>query len=524
MIEGDVVLLVSEDRPLPWLRLDGTTIEGNLVIRGAGANCGPVFVRPEAAAQIEGRGLIVRGDLRIEGVTVTGIILNNARIAGDIRLICASIEAMAVPEHRTADAVRCRDLHVEGSIFFRGTAGGRGRMTGRVFLAGARIGGMVEFAGVDFRLPLDGNETGRDGAKRKTLTLANANIGGDLAWLDKPGVGGPCTAAGHLNIDSSHVGGRLRIALETADEVCLSLKACEIDAAIQIRALPPSATNSGTLEIDASDAVADAIQVWGYKDRPGETPKAWSLRVPGTAYAGLAGSETLERKSPAQLTEDFLGWFRRNVVEGSARHRHDSAFSPQPYQHFVALCRAEGFNDAADDAVIAWIKETHGRGIRRFLYAAFSLVSKYGLDPGRATWAFVLAWMLCAAAVLGLQFGLPKAFVDPEPQSSPAEAYVMSPGRGGNPAEQYRVRIVDGPQAAGFECARRVNPVVYALDVMLPIADFRQEELCPQRGRDMSDGRVLAVSTGFALFRILGAVLSAILLLAFSGINRRIWR
>ena len=460
-------------------------------------------------------------------MTLAGLILNNAHIVGDIRIISTSIGTSAraaAAEHGAADAARFRDLRVEGSLFFRGTAAERGSVHGRVYLAGARIGGAVEFAGIDFRRPPAAGAPDGEARRCKTLTLANANIGGDLAWLDRPRFGGTCTASGRLSIDSSHIGGRLRIALETADQACLSLKACEVDAAIQIRVRPVSATNSGTLEIDASDAVADAIQVWGYRNEPPGRPETWTLRVAGTSYAGLAGTLALEQGAAAMLTEDFLDWFRIHVVDRSARRRHDDAFSPQPYQQFIALCRAEGFHDVADDAVTAWIKEAHGRGARRVFYGAFGLASKYGLDPGRATWSFVLAWLSCTMAVFGLQSGLPNAFVEPEPQSPPPKAQVMRDAPSEKSPERYRIEFTEAHNAAGFECAQRINPAVYALDVMLPVADFQQEELCPQRGRDQSDWRIAAVSAGFALFRILGTVLSAILLLALSGINRRIWR
>lgn len=518
-VEGDILLVVREGGRLPWLRLDNATIDGSIHIQGEDMGGVPMTLPKGAVAQIEGRGLSLSGDLRIERVGVAGILLNNARIGGDLRLTSAHVSSLEDAQCRAdrADAIRLRDARIEGSLFIRGDkAARRGTVDGRIFVAGGRIGGAVEFAGIDFTRAKIGASSKE---AVKVLTLANANIGGDLGWLDNQALGGACNIQGHVNIDSCHVGGRLRIAVRTTGNTKFSLKACEVDAAVQLH-IGPEGSAAGCLRVDARDAIVDAIHILGY-DRAG-----WSLNVAGTTYGGLAGATgkaLAGRADSAELDETFLETFLGEVVSRSAVDRHDGVFSPQPYQYFIALCRAEGFNKVADDAVEEWVKRAHADGPGQVIYRLFGWVSRYGLSPWRATWSCLLGLFFCAAMICFLQRTLPRAFIDPEPREAAASGTVIfEPGRPAVPG-RYRFQVKDvAPN--DFECASRVNALVYALDVMLPLADFRQESQCPPRGADRQDYRVGAAAILFALFRLVGAVLTAILLLTFSGINRRIWR
>lgn len=529
-IDGNIVLVVSEKTPLPWLRLDGTTINGSLIIRADTPDRQSDFCVSHAVAQIEGRGLTIAGDLRIENVAIAGLLLNNAHVRGDVRLTTARILSLSNACCRAdkADAIRMRDVTVGGSMFVRGAKDRRrGSLAGRVFMAGSRIGGTVEFSGIDFQ------ETSRG----RMVTLANAQIGGDVAWLANREFGGPCAVRGHFNLDSSHVGGRLRIAVRATGDTCISLKASEIDAAIQVWVEEPAAS-PGHLQIDASDAITDAIQLWGY-GREG-----WSLRATGTTYGGLAGTRRGDPKASPRLDRDFLLWFLRSVVTPSVRpdpdpdadadadaetragpHRAPGReFSLQPYQRFIALCRNEGYNDVADDAVAAWVQQAHSRGAGRFFYRAFDAIARYGLSPWRATRCALGAVIACTLLVALLQWYLPDTFVDPEPQNLALNGTAARQLPSADRQESIRIELTEPQHDPGFECASRINAFVYALDVMLPLADFRQEEQCPQRGASGERPVVAVAAIGLAVFRFAGAILTALMLLTFSGINRRIWR
>lgn len=512
-IDGDLLILLAAGVRSPALRLDGTTITGDLVLRGDGENI-PRTLPPDMVVQFEARGTTVGGDLRIEHVSLLGAIFNNARIGGDFRLTCVSIDAgPGGPDGGPCDALRARDLRVAGSMFIRGSAQTRSRLGARLYMAGAKIDGTVELNGVDFE------------ARGKSMTMANAVVGGDFAWLANARFGGACSLAGRAKLDSCHVGGRLRVAIDALDSATLSLRACEIDAALQLYAQPGS-----VLRIDAGDASADAIVLHGYA-----TP-TWSLDVRGMHYDGLSGTTVFpaadtEAEAPG-ISAPLLDWFLANVVRRSAQEHREVHFSGQPYQAFVRLCRREGFDRAADCAISEWIERNPKQLVMRPLFGIFRLVSGYGLRPGRATLVFLGCTALCwATLAVGLRT-LPQAFLDPDPPSVSAQQNVPGAGniaRSPGPAQPARTRQAPppAPSAATFDCVRRANALVYALEVMLPISDFGQEAQCPLRGKSdaqTADPNVWWFAVIMAVLRIVGATLIAILLLTYSGINRRIWR
>lgn len=512
-IDGDLLILFPAENASAVLRLDGAAIGGNIVIRGSGQNSPPI-IPPHRAAQFEARGMTVGGDLCIENIALRGAILNNARIGGDLRLLCVSIDASGVrPDGQPGDSLRARDIRVGGSMFLRGSPSRRSRLDSRLYLAGAKIEGTAEFTGVDFE------------AEGKAVTMANAVIGGDLAWLSSTRFGGRCSLGGRANLDSCHVGGRLRLAIEARPGAMVSMRACEIDAALQLYS-----SAGEVLDIDASDTSADAIIFHGLDEAN------WSLDVRGMHYQGLACTTVsgIDAAKPA-LSASLLDWFLVHIVRRSAcrRDERDSAvpFSPQPYQAFVRLCRSEGFDRVADRAVTEWIRRTPKQFAMRPIFWLFRLLSGYGLHPGRATLTFLASVGLCWAVVANTLSANPQAFVDPEqrdvleraPPQAPSAALARPPAR----KDGDRGSILLAQEPATFDCARRINTLVYAVEIMLPVSDFGQQSQCPPRGRSDAappDFRVWWFAVAITAFRILGAILIAIVLLTYSGINRRIWR
>jgi hypothetical protein len=509
-VRGDVIIDIPRDRDFPRLLLDGMNIHGSAILRGGSRREGEPPLSGQA--QVLARGIRIERSLLIEGVDVDGINLNNANIGGDLRITASRFRGHA----SSRDALRGRDLKVAGSIMIRGSADARSEIEGRIFLAGAEVGGTLEFSGIDMKASDD---------ERRALTLANATIGGDVTWVAKKARGGACTLNGKVKLDSAHIGGRLRLAI-IGDDAHVSMRACEIDAALQIYTqTDPLGAPIGSLHIDAGDACMDAILLHGY-DHP-----SWTLDVRGTHYDGLAGlseSDTLTTRAPVQKRA-VLAFFHEFVVKPSADGR--GHFSPQPYQRYIRLCREEGYNDEADLAVAEWIAIVPKTGgFTKGLYRGFGMLSHYGLRPWRATWTYLVAVLICAAAIGWAQLSAPGIFVDPQLEGNliagSAERAAAAPGTPAG-ARPLQLKFVNSPPDATFDCARRLNPLVYALDVMLPVAAFGQEAQCPLRGR--ASGPWFAdtafwASLAFALFRIAGTIMLALAVLTFSGINRRIWQ
>ena len=512
-IRGNVVVDIPKTEDFPRLLFDGMHVHGSIILRGGKEKGDGSCSRAEA--QINARGIHVERSILIENADIEGINLNNATIGGDLRITACRLRSHNTSQER--DALRARDLKVAGSIMIRGSGKMRSHVEGRIFLAGAEVGGTLEFSG----LKMEGL-----GTKRRALTLANADIGGDVAWVNKKHRGGSCELHGEAKLDSARIGGRLRIGL-VGKQALVSIRACEIDAALQIYSHSDNTTSVPVdlLRVDAGDASMDAILLHGY-DKP-----SWNLDIRGAAYQGLAGLTDAERKktnAPVQ-SQAVLAYFHKNVVKRSATDQGN--FSPQPYQQYIRLCREHGHNDEADLAIAEWIANTPKRGaFIKGLYHGFGLLSHYGLKPWRVTWVYVVAILVCAAAIGLAQWKSPSIFVDPQLEGDLIAGTVdRARASKGAPSDvwPFKLKFVNGPPDASFECAKRINPVVYALDVMLPLAAFGQEAQCPLRGRTSQPwfrDNAFWASLVFAMFRIAGTIMLALALLTFSGINRRIWR
>jgi hypothetical protein len=87
----------------------------------------------------------------------------------------------------------------------------------------------------------------------------------------------------------------------------------------------------------------------------------------------------------------------------------------------------------------------------------------------------------------------------------------------------------------GAPCAGAIEPALYAIDVALPIIDLGQQSACaPGRaaGADLYEGVAVADTNwrlfegaalwqwAFALYAILGALLSALAIITFSGVMK----
>ncbi len=242
-------------------------------------------------------------------------------------------------------------------------------------------------------------------------------------------------------------------------------------------------------------------------------------------------------------------------------------FKPQPWEQCAAVLAAMGHEE--DAKLVRMEKRRRMRRAR--LLRATTLLDKlrahisgifdrlldlsigYGWRPMRPVYALLVVWLVASFGYAALPPGImaptdPRLFLDP---SIPAECRVDWIGLTGpvppRPDDESRRRTLTGtpaeepPPAWKDICGRRLpseysafQPVLYALDVLLPVVDLRQERDWAPRVTDV-DGKSLRpighdpegwgwgyVVRAFEWFLIaFGWVASLLLAAAVSGVVRR---
>ena len=186
-------------------------------------------------------------------------------------------------------------------------------------------------------------------------------------------------------------------------------------------------------------------------------------------------------------------------------------YSPQPYQQLAKVLRTTGDYAGADDITFEKLRTerlvlTRTWWLRKAKWL-FEVPFGYGLRTGYAVLTFAFVLLVGAAAV---QFAAP-IVVD-----AAAVGTVVSSGPGDRLVTIVPVDQVGG--VAEVPCEPREG-LLYALDVMVPVLDLRQEARCKMS----ADGSVSAVlwRIGKAGYAVLGWIVTTGLVLTVSGVVRR---
>ena len=177
-------------------------------------------------------------------------------------------------------------------------------------------------------------------------------------------------------------------------------------------------------------------------------------------------------------------------------------FTPDAYEQIVRTLNEDGLYE--DARRIASEKITRERRLkpkwkRKGLWWLFWLCFEYGFSPGRALCTTVLCILLGWAMFHVADYGLP---------GFPNVGHAMV-------ANRYMSEGVAESPVGAPSCGERINALLYALDVFVPVLDLRQQHACsisPDRAR---------WQIAQALYAILGWLLIPLSLLTFSGILKR---
>ncbi|MFT3727348.1 MAG: hypothetical protein QM759_05965 [Terricaulis sp.] len=375
-----------------------------------------------------------------------------------------------------ATALDAAGLSVGGAMLLQGA-----NIKGEVFLADARIAGYLAFGGGRFI-----NSGGW------AVRAPNVRVGGNLTIkIDENGYaphGLKTVVEGGMKFDRAHIEGALSwLNLEMrgpgpagAKGAVFSFADAEIEGPLQANGLVTQAD----ARIDASGARCAALN--------DDLKTGWSadaaLDLEGFAYARIDNS--------AEKWSQRLAWLKRSKRDGVR-------FSPQPFGEAARAYARCGRREDARRISLAQHDLNTAKGangpITWALSSLFGLTAGYGLAPLRVVRALALFLAIGVAGVLTMN----------------AQGALVQP--------------------SGAPCNGAIEPALYAIDVALPVIDLGQESRCaPGRtaaatlspgspvGHDgwrLFEGAALW-KWAHALYAILGAILSALAVITFSGVMK----
>jgi len=434
------------------VRLHGARVTGELRLAYAQVSC-PVRLRwCHLDSPVDLYAARLR-QLNLGESALAGLNLGLATIEGNLRLIGC----------RCTGAVRLTGTHVSGAVQLekarlvnpggvallanRLTVGddllfGAGTALGEVRLAGAQVGGMVDLndarldnpgrrALTGFRLRVGAYLRGRGCTVEGEVTLVEAAVTGtvDLAGAQLRNPGADALAAMGIT-----VGGVLDLCNGFAVDGAVRLAGARITGPLCLRdaqlanpgkrlvnpgrvALDARHVRARELDLRAATSVEGAVDLRHARfDVIHDDPDNWpaAVHLDGLVYGAL---------DPPLAADRRLTWLARD------------AFHPHAYEQLAAAYRRTGDEAEARTVLLATQRQRHRHRTRttQIWGQLQDITVGYGYRPLRAA-----GWLLLLLAVGTVTFGL-------------------------------HPPLADSTSHLGF------NPLIYSLDLLLPIIDFGQE-------------------------------------------------
>ncbi|MBL8536157.1 MAG: hypothetical protein JNM59_02000 [Hyphomonadaceae bacterium] len=443
----------------------GAVVHGSVHIDDGVFNAIPLSL-DFSKAQIDGEfsgAAAFSGTLRLAG----------ARIGRNFDLRGSEIGARAARPEAVERALDGASMSVGGAALLNGV-----NIKGEVFIPDARFDGYLAFGGGRF---INGGGW--------AIRAPNIRVGGNVTLKidegDKAPFGVKTVIEGGAKFDRAHVAGAfawLNLELrgpgpEGEKHPVLTFADARVGGALSAKAL--SAPTEARIVAAGAQAAAledDVDSGWGPENAP--------LALNGFAYERIDSEKEGWRKR--------LKWLKRS-------HRGGQRFSPQPYAHAARVYARMGRREDARRISLAQHDQQTLSSIGSAswpLSSLFGLVAGYGLAPVRIARALALFFVLGVVGVLAMD----------------EQGALVRPN--------------------GAACGGAIEPALYALDVALPVIDLGQESRCgPGRTARASLGEGIEVGErGWRLFEgaalwnwahglyaMLGAILSALAVITFSG-------
>lgn len=307
----------------------------------------------------------------------------------------------------------------------------------------------LDLARIDGTLYLDGEQDDHAGfSAHGVVRLVLARLGGNLdCWNGRfragcnPSSDGPAPDA--LLANGLQVDGSVFFAHGMSVRGKVSLRTARIEHYLNIYELNAGrAPAFGDASIDLQACRVETLNCdtlsW---TRPGR------LAINGLAYERIElvrQSGEVETQLPLQEA-DFLAFLAQQSAE---------PFFPQPYEHLAEVLRREGFQDKAREVLIEKDRTLGARtrhGVREFLWLYIcGPITGFGHDPLRGFRWLIGIWIV-GAAVFAV---------------ASRRGWMVSPAT---------LEVPWQPAASGHDDSpTRLQPLMYSLDVLLPIIDLGQ--------------------------------------------------
>jgi hypothetical protein len=225
---------------------------------------------------------------------------------------------------------------------------------------------------------------------------------------------------------------------------------------------------------------------------------------PAAGYLDLDGAsyERIRHVGGGKMVTRRIAWLKRQFDAGRPR---PATFRPQPYEQLTRVLRNSGLSREADAIAVEKIRMRLAARVDPPLLRVFPrllmLVSSYGYSTSRAVFCF-LTFVLLGAVMYTAAIGV---FDQPfYPFEQPPE-----------PTE-YTLPFGLGRASVPLGCPG-LDTLQYALDFALPVVNLGQDTFC--RFVPAGPARWLWL-TLHSLFGILGAGLSAVVILTLTGLLR----
>ncbi len=483
--DAQSVALVADGARFSRVILRGMKVEGETRFFGAHVSGdldvseGSVFRNETGDALVianaEVGGSLVADDIKVHGA----FSMENARIARNVRLDGSEFV------HRTAmsgdvygRAIVGTSTQIGGALIMNGV-----NVKGELFLADARINGYLALGAGRFI---------NRGAW--AIRAPNVRVGGNLSLkLRDDGFaphGQKTVIEGGAKFDRARIDGSLawsQLELrgpgpDGAKGAVFSFADAQIAGPVQAKAL----TTQQDAFIDASGASCSALDD---DVKAGWGAESARLCLDGFAYGRI--------DSDGEKWRARLAWLKRSRREGEK-------FSPQPFTHAASTYARMGRREDARRVQLAQhdLRTLSGSAgpFSWALSSLFGVIAGYGLAPIRVVRALAVFLALGVFGVLAMN----------------AQGALVTP--------------------QGRACNGAVEPSLYALDVALPVIDLGQESQCaPGRTAraELSPGVAVSETSDWrwfegvamwrwahALYAMLGAILTALAIVTFSGIMK----
>ena len=228
-----------------------------------------------------------------------------------------------------------------------------------------------------------------------------------------------------------------------------------------------------------------------------------------------------------------VDWLGRQYLHGIPARLAE--FEPQPYEQLSRVLRDHGLSDVSKEITFAKFalerRLVHRRWVRPFTWI-HGVCFSHGLFATRGILTFLAFWLFGTImfdyANYG-RIGYPLNGAEPvwtlpwprfDARHEPllvVDTLAVSTFMSSSEGPVMAMQPDGAPTQHEQQCGNRVDSLLYALDVMVPLLELKQEEKCSIANRDDAWPWRLA-KLGYA---VIGAVVTSLVLLTLSGVLRR---